>query len=184
MARGQAERLLPMLEEMLIDAGAGWADLAGLGLVTGPGNFTGIRLAVAAARGLALALGIPAVGATLFEVLAEGLPGPILVALPGRGDGTWAQTFRDGVATAAPTGDLSTLAPFDPATLVIGWQAATLAASIGLHSGPEVALADPEALARLTERRLDAAPPPAPLYLLPADALPSSEAHPILIDDA
>ena len=70
MDRGQAERLLPMLEEMLAEAGVGWRDLDGIGVVTGPGNFTGVRLAVAAARGLALALGIPAVGVTVFEALA------------------------------------------------------------------------------------------------------------------
>ena len=53
--RGQAERLLPMLEEMLAEAGVGWRDLDGIGVGTGPGNFTGIAdRASRAARGLAL----------------------------------------------------------------------------------------------------------------------------------
>ena len=59
MARGQAERLVPMLEEMLAEAGLGWRDLDALGVCTGPGNFTGIRISVSAARGLALALDVP-----------------------------------------------------------------------------------------------------------------------------
>lgn len=56
MDRGQAERLLPLLEDLLSEAGFGWPDLDGLAVVTGPGNFTGLRIAVAAARGLALGL--------------------------------------------------------------------------------------------------------------------------------
>ncbi|PJE34371.1 tRNA (adenosine(37)-N6)-threonylcarbamoyltransferase complex dimerization subunit type 1 TsaB, partial [Pseudooceanicola lipolyticus] len=54
MSRGQAERLLPLLEDMLDRAGLGWRDLDAIGVGTGPGNFTGIRIAVSAARGLAL----------------------------------------------------------------------------------------------------------------------------------
>jgi tRNA threonylcarbamoyladenosine biosynthesis protein TsaB len=46
---------------------------------TGPGNFTGVRIAVAAARGLALAAGRPAVGVTRLEALAHGLPRPLTV---------------------------------------------------------------------------------------------------------
>ncbi|MFP4451570.1 MAG: tRNA (adenosine(37)-N6)-threonylcarbamoyltransferase complex dimerization subunit type 1 TsaB, partial [Rhodosalinus sp.] len=69
MGRGQAERLMPMLEEMLAEAGVGWSDLDVLGVGTGPGNFTGLRIAVAAARGLALALDVPAVGVSGFEVI-------------------------------------------------------------------------------------------------------------------
>jgi hypothetical protein len=81
MARGQAERLLPMLEEMLAETRRGWADLDALAVCTGPGNFTGLRLAVAAARGLAMGLGIPAIGVSRFEALAEGTAGPMRVVL-------------------------------------------------------------------------------------------------------
>ena len=55
MARGQAERLFPMIAEMLEGAGLGWGDPDAIGTGTGPGTFTGVRIAVAAARGLALA---------------------------------------------------------------------------------------------------------------------------------
>ena len=50
MARGQAERLFPLLEALLSQAGVTWRDLSAIGVGTGPGNFTGIRIAVAAAR--------------------------------------------------------------------------------------------------------------------------------------
>ena len=64
MARGQGERIMVLLEEVLSQGGVGWAALSALGVGTGPGNFTGIRISVSAARGLALGLGIPAVGVT------------------------------------------------------------------------------------------------------------------------
>ncbi|OYW58073.1 MAG: tRNA (adenosine(37)-N6)-threonylcarbamoyltransferase complex dimerization subunit type 1 TsaB, partial [Rhodobacterales bacterium 12-65-15] len=67
MEKGQAERLMPLLEEILADGGIGWHDLSALAVGTGPGNFTGVRIAVAAARGLALGLKIPAIGVTLLE---------------------------------------------------------------------------------------------------------------------
>ncbi|MEC9312383.1 MAG: tRNA (adenosine(37)-N6)-threonylcarbamoyltransferase complex dimerization subunit type 1 TsaB, partial [Pseudomonadota bacterium] len=45
MTRGQAERLMPLLEEVLATGGATWADLDAIGVGVGPGNFTGIRIA-------------------------------------------------------------------------------------------------------------------------------------------
>jgi tRNA threonylcarbamoyl adenosine modification protein YeaZ len=79
MATGQAERLVPLLEEILAEGGASWRDLAALGVGTGPGNFTGIRIGVAAARGLALGLGVPAIGITVFEALAWGREAALVV---------------------------------------------------------------------------------------------------------
>jgi tRNA threonylcarbamoyladenosine biosynthesis protein TsaB len=158
--RGHAERLLPMLEEMLAEAGSRWADLAGLAVCTGPGNFTGLRIAVAAARGLALALAVPAVGVTAFEALA-GPAGTATVAIADRRGTVFVQAFRDGV----PLGD--------PAP--------------GEHPAPlrEPALrVDCVVLARIAARRLGSAPPPAPLYLRPADAMPPAEAPPAILDDA
>ena len=64
MGRGQAERLVPLLQEVLAETGTTWADLTRIGVGIGPGNFTGIRISVATARGLALGLGIPAIGIT------------------------------------------------------------------------------------------------------------------------
>ena len=55
MAKGQAERLMPLIAELLEEAGAATGDLAAIGVGIGPGNFTGIRISVSAARGLAAA---------------------------------------------------------------------------------------------------------------------------------
>jgi len=152
MARGQAERLLPMLGEMLATAGSDWPALDGLAVCTGPGNFTGLRIAVAAARGLAMALDIPAVGVTTFEALAAV--------------------------------DQAKLGPLPECTLCLGFDAATIAADLGLAAGPEATSADPVAMARVAARRLQGAPRPAPLYLRPADAMPPSDPVPAILDDA
>lgn len=155
MARGQAERLIPLLEELLAETGHGWGDLDGLAVVTGPGNFTGLRLAVAAARGLALGLAIPAVGVTVFEAVADGSDGDLTITLHDK-RGTLRQRFRDGEPVGEPEAGPAEDAP---------------------ASGERADLA---VVARIALRRLDAAQPPSPLYLRPADATPSSETVPLL----
>jgi tRNA threonylcarbamoyl adenosine modification protein YeaZ len=170
---------------MLAEAGLSWPALDALAVTTGPGNFTGLRLAVAAARGLALALGRPAVGVSVFETLADPHPGPLLVTLEDRRDGFFAQAFRDGAATSAPiSGDPAGLGPFDPETRCIGFRAGELACRLRLAAGAETTRADPAVLARLAAGRLGRAVPPAPLYLRPADAMPPSDPVPALLDDA
>ena len=155
--RGQAERLLPMLQEMLAEAGLGWNDLDGIAVATGPGNFTGVRIAVAAARGLALALGVPAVGVTAFEALAG--PGEATVAIEDRRGTVFVQRFEDRVPLGEPA------AGAHPAPL------------------PEAAIrVDCAALARIAAGRLGSAPSPAPLYLRPADAMPPAEAPPPILE--
>ncbi len=93
MARGQAERLMVLLEETLAEAGVAWPGLSGIGVGVGPGNFTGIRISVAAARGLALALGVPAVGVTVSEAAALGAPRPCRAVVQGRAGEVFWQDF-------------------------------------------------------------------------------------------
>ena len=69
MAKGQAERLMPLVDEIFVEAGKTAAELGAIGIGIGPGNFTGLRISVSAARGLALALARPAIGVSVFEAL-------------------------------------------------------------------------------------------------------------------
>ena len=75
MPRGQAERLMGLLHEVLSGSGHDWRDLDAIGVGIGPGNFTGIRISVSAARGLALGLGVPAYGVDGFAARRRISPG-------------------------------------------------------------------------------------------------------------
>jgi tRNA threonylcarbamoyl adenosine modification protein YeaZ len=161
-----------MLAEVLAEARVGWADLAAIAVCTGPGNFTGLRIGVAAARGLALGLGVPAIGVSRLEALAWPVSGDCRVTLPGpRGD-LHAQDFRDGVPLGPPW-VLSGGAP--------DWSAPGTARIMGDVDAP----VDLVHLAQIAAAQLGTgAPPPAPLYLRPADAAPARETPPLILDDA
>jgi tRNA threonylcarbamoyladenosine biosynthesis protein TsaB len=73
LGRGHAERLPPMVDETLAAAGVTYADLERIAVTTGPGSFTGVRVGIAFARGLALALDIPVVGIGTLHALAHSL---------------------------------------------------------------------------------------------------------------
>jgi tRNA threonylcarbamoyladenosine biosynthesis protein TsaB len=70
IGRGHAERLMPMIESVLREASASFGDIGRIVVTTGPGSFTGMRIGIAAARGLSLALDIPAVGIGSLDALA------------------------------------------------------------------------------------------------------------------
>jgi tRNA threonylcarbamoyladenosine biosynthesis protein TsaB len=70
MARGHAEALMPLVLEAMKAAGLGFGDLDKIAVGVGPGSFTGIRIALAAARGIGLAAGIPVVGIDSFNAVA------------------------------------------------------------------------------------------------------------------
>jgi len=82
MAKGQAETLMCSLNDLLAVSSLNWSDLNKIGVCTGPGNFTGIRISVSAARGLALGLEIPAIGVTSFETTLYGYNDENLALLP------------------------------------------------------------------------------------------------------
>ncbi len=180
MATGQAERLMPLLEELLAEAGVGWRDLAGLGVGTGPGNFTGVRIAVAAARGLALGLGVPAVGVTTFEALAWGRDAA-LVAQDARLGQAYLQAFGpDAFGPLLQPAD-APLPPLPPGLPVLGDLAEALAPRVGGVPAAPV-LPQAEAIARLALGRLGQdLPRPAPLYLRAPDAAPPRDPAPHIL---
>lgn len=163
MAKGQAERLLPMIEEMMSGAGLTWADLAAIGVGVGPGNFTGIRISVALARGLALGLDIPAIGVTGFDARAQTVDlADFYVTIPAPRGQVYAQRFGNGSPADlldappqdAPIVQMETLSPANLALAI----AQTAAMRMGQDQ-----------------------PRPAPFYLRPADAAPPSDPPPVIL---
>ena len=184
MERGQGEHLFGVLESTLEAAGISWSDLTRLGVGIGPGNFTGIRISVAAARGLSMSLGIPAVGVSLLEALAFGTKGALVACLDARRDHVYIQVFRDGVPISEPSltglSDVPDIA-VPPEAVAVGPAAGDVAARLGLIEVPMVR-SPAIAIAGAAEAgRADPGSPPVPLYIRPPDAAPPRDPAPAVL---
>lgn len=189
MTKGQAERLMGLLDDTLAQGGASWPELTALGVGIGPGNFTGIRIAVSAARGLALSLGVEAIGVNSLEAIALSAPRtrPVVALVDARGGQVYAAGFRpDG----SPMGQIalgttdSVQAGFDPTAFdVTGFGAEQIAVAKHGTALP-FALADlAPTIARIAASRLGQnAPRPAPLYIRAPDAAPPRDPAPVILD--
>lgn len=165
MSRGQAERLMPLLQEMLKDANVVWADLTALGVGIGPGNFTGIRIGVSAARGLALGLGVPAVGVSGCEARAQIAPDAI-AAIPAPRDQIYLCDQENPSAL--------------PRLVARTDAEAKMGSAINADPSPPGLAA---AIARIAAANWrSTTTPPAPLYARAADAAPSRDTAPVLLD--
>jgi len=168
VGRGHAERLVPMIGEVLAEAGTNRADL--IQVDCGPGSFTGIRVGIAAARGLALAWGVPVSGFSALALIAATAREDVGVALSGGHGELFVQRF--GHAPLSPADPLQSLRPEAaalaiPDELVLGSGAEALVAARGTGRAEE---AFPNAAdARLLPAALTDLPP-TPLYGRAPDA--------------
>jgi tRNA threonylcarbamoyladenosine biosynthesis protein TsaB len=194
MAKGQAERLLPMVADTLAAAGLALSSIDRLAVTLGPGTFTGTRITIAAARALALATRCPLVGLSSLEVIAHdpdivvaGSGCDLMVAMDASRGETYAQLF-DAPSRLPRTepmrlsiGDAARLGGVSP-VLVCGSAAAGVASG-ARALGRSAACAFEALLPRMRnvlDRALDMEPlssPPRPLYLRPPDAKPQDGAH-------
>lgn len=159
MARGQAEALFPLINDVLDEAGLTLDDLGAIGVGIGPGNFTGIRISVAAARGLALGLGIPAIGISSFDAATGGRD--IVSAIPGPRDHSYLSV------------------PGKPPELVPN---ADIAAAARLPLSEDHArMIAKLACLRAQDPKTDLSARPAPLYIKAADAAPARDTPPRII---
>lgn len=187
LERGHAEHLLPLLAELLAEAGWRWQAIELVAVTLGPGSFTGLRAGIAVARALGLASGCPTLGLGTLEVLAEAEaaaapddPRPILALIDARRDEVYAQRCGAGLVPLEEPALLPAAAV--PALAhgcrLVGTPAAWAAAGLAGRTQD----ADARDLARLARRRLAAGAVPAaattlrPLYLRPPDARPGAGA--------
>ena len=180
MEHGQGEHLFGVLEGALDRAGVGWSDLTLLGVGIGPGNFTGIRISVSAARGLSMSLAIPAIGVSALKAQAWGTGGVVVSTLDARRDNFYLQVIGGGETTDPMLCTLDALPPV-PARAeptCIGHAAAKVAREVAGHvSAPVAPLA--EAIAHIAAaRRYSTKVPPVPLYIRPPDAAPPRDQAP------
>ena len=194
MARGQAERLMGVLDDVLSEGSCSYADLNAVGVGIGPGNFTGIRISVAAARGLALSLGIPAIGVSTFETMLETKhadgQADVLVSLRAPRDQTYVQRFRGNNAIGAPRLIDPADAPDDldlgPDITVRGFMACDIAQRFGARAEESLPQQVATRIAQIAAQKLvapgfDAAARPAPLYVRAPDAAPPRDAAPVIL---
>ena len=105
--RRHAELILPMIESLLAEAGLSRRQIDGIAVGRGPGAFTGVRLAISVAQGIALGLDVPVVPVSSLAALAQDVPAeldaPILAVIDARMGEIYAGTFRrnaDGLVEA------------------------------------------------------------------------------------
>jgi len=155
-----------MLEEMLSEAGLAWGDLDAVGVGIGPGNFTGIRIAVATARGLSLALGVPAIGVSGFEAACPEPARSTTVVIDAPRDQVYVQRVGNGTGAPriVPQSEIGRLDP--PIVRLNDLPLDEMVTNIG----------------RLARRRRTApSPRPAPLYVRATDAAPSRDVPPVIL---
>jgi tRNA threonylcarbamoyladenosine biosynthesis protein TsaB len=191
MVRGHAEALIPLIARVLGRAGLTVVDLDRIAVTVGPGSFTGLRVGIAAARGLALASGKPAVGLSTLAAyaapfIADDDTLPVVAAIDARHDHIYCQVFGPGGRTlVAPR-----LVPLREALRVaatgaprlIGTAATMLAgvwpagerppSAVEQRAAPDIAW-----VARLGAAAVDTGLPPKPLYLRAPDAQPQNAAQ-------
>ena len=191
MLRGHAEALIPLIARVLERARLTFSELDRIAVNTGPGSFTGLRVGISAARGIALAAGKPAVGLSTLAAFAAPLIAaddtlPVVVAIDARHAHVYCQVFGPGgrtlvtprlvpmrealraAATGAPrlTGTAANL-------LAAAWpEAVRPPASVEQRQAPDI-----DWVARLSAAAVETGLPPKPLYLRAPDAQPQNAAQ-------
>ena len=194
-----AEALVPMLREVAAEGSTTLAAIDRFAVTVGPGSFTGIRIGLATARGLALALKRPLIGFSTLEVLAAGVPagerdGPVLAALDAGRGRLYAQLFDRSLRALCPPQALAAealpglvVAAGNGSPLAVvgtGQEVALAALAPGIEARPASGSPTPDArvLVRCASARAEAeaeaeggvAAPVRPLYLREAGARPKA----------
>jgi tRNA threonylcarbamoyladenosine biosynthesis protein TsaB len=186
MSRGHAEALMPLIARVMDEAEAEFSELDRIAVTVGPGSFTGLRVGIAAARGIALAAGKPAIGLTTLAGLAaphianEGHT-PVMVAIDARHDNIYMQVFGAGgrsllTPRVVSLREAARAATSGPARIV--GSAAELVARAWPRGAPPPEVVDQRPapdiawIARLGAVASPAEGPPKPLYLRAPDAQP------------
>jgi tRNA threonylcarbamoyladenosine biosynthesis protein TsaB len=202
MQRGQAEALMPMIQAVMAEGcPSGFEGLDAVAVTVGPGSFTGLRIALSAARGLRLARGVPIIGITSLSAVAAQLSGTlgderVLAALDSKRAQVYAQLFD---ATLRPLRPPAVVAPQSigdyagPGPLVVVGDAVALvrvhlppalgavryADTLGLPDAADVVRLAVQLVADNGGRTQGAGLPPRPLYLRAPEVTLAPAADPV-----
>ncbi len=178
MERGHQERLAGLVRDAMAEAGVPFAALNRIGVTVGPGSFTGLRVGLAFAKGLNIALDVPCVGLGVLQAMAVGLTphGRVAAVADARRGQVYLQLFQDGAPLTAPevlslevADAVIERASVDGPITAVGSGAPLLAPRAALSINDR-RFCDPVALARLTAAAPEPIRRPEPLYLRAPDA--------------
>jgi tRNA threonylcarbamoyladenosine biosynthesis protein TsaB len=191
MSRGHAEALIPLLGRVITEAQTAFRDLDRVVVTTGPGSFTGLRVGIAAARGIALSIGKPAVGLSTLSAyaapyLADDDTAPVVVAIDARHQHVYLEVFGPGgrcivAPRLAPLRDAVHAAAAEPAR-IIGSAAHAIADAL-VARDTALLLVDPSGapdidwVAKMGAALPEGQSPPKPQYLRAPDAQPQNAAQ-------
>jgi tRNA threonylcarbamoyladenosine biosynthesis protein TsaB len=191
MVRGHAEALMPLIARVMDEAEVEFKELDRIAVTVGPGSFTGLRVGISAARGIALAARKPAIGLTTLAGLAaphiaENGTTPVVAAIDARHDRVYLQVFGPRGRTLltpriAPVREAARASTSGGARIV--GSAAQLVALAWPKGEPPPELVDQRGapdiawIARLGAVAAEAEGPPKPLYLQAPDAQPQTAAR-------
>jgi tRNA threonylcarbamoyladenosine biosynthesis protein TsaB len=192
MQRGHAEALMPLVARVLAAANSSFLEIDRIAVTVGPGSFTGLRVGISAARGMALAASKPAVGLTTLTAFAAPLvalddTSPVIAAIDARNNNVFMQLFGPGgrsvISPRLATLDDAVRAAMNGPARVVGSAAEKIAAAwpagealpalIDAQNAPNI-----EWIARIGARTpADGSATPKPLYLRAPDAQPQDAAR-------
>ena len=191
LTRGHAEAVMPLIARVMDHAGIDFKALDRIAVTTGPGSFTGLRVGISAARGIALAAGKPAIGLSTLAGLAaphiaEDDTMTVVAAIDARHDHVFLQVFGPAARTLvppriAPLHEALRAALAGPARIV--GSGAELIVALWPQTEPPPVLVDPRGapdidwVARLGAAAAEGHGPPKPLYLRAPDAQPQAGAR-------
>jgi tRNA threonylcarbamoyladenosine biosynthesis protein TsaB len=191
MRRGHAEAVMPLIARVMDRAAIEFRELDRIAVTIGPGSFTGLRVGISAARGIALAAGKPAIGLTTLAAfaaphIAEDDTLPVVAAIDARHDHVYLQVFgprgRTLVAPKVASLREAVRAALSGPARIVG-SAANLIAAAWPKTEPPPATVDQRGapdiswIARLAAAAADSAGSPRPLYLRAPDAQPQDAAR-------
>lgn len=185
MTRGHAEAVMLLIARVMDAARCEFAELDRIAVTVGPGSFTGLRVGIAAARGIALAAGKPAIGLSTLSAyaaphVAARSESTIVAAIDARNEQVYFQVFaQNGTTVVTPRLDRVRAAvrsvPVGPATITgsgaalvaAHWPSGSPAPRVEAHAAPDIGW-----VARLGAAAQDEGAAPKPLYLRRPDARP------------
>lgn len=193
MARGHAEALVPLVARVMKQAGMAFPELDRVVVTTGPGSFTGLRVGISAARGIALAANKPALGVSTLSAyaaphIADDDAAQVIAAIDARHDQVYLQVFGPGGRTnitprVAALSDAVRAAAAAPSRIVGSAAQAVVARLAEVEGAPKPLKIDAREapdivwVARMGAVLPEGQAPPKPQYLRAPDAQPQNAAQ-------